>query len=113
MRFALQHVRAFVGVEAPTVLMRVCGCRLWCVRVCVRMRDRVCVCLCVSSLTDVKVIQVDISSEEIGNNVPATVGLVGDVRAISSQLADAVTAARWKFPQDSAWWTELRAKVLR
>lgn len=60
---------------------------------------------------DVKVIQVDISSEEIGNNVPATVGLVGDVRAIAGQLTDALVATRWKFSPDSPWWTELKAKV--
>jgi 2-hydroxyacyl-CoA lyase 1 len=60
---------------------------------------------------DVKVVQVDISAEEIGNNVPAAVGLVGDVKAVSAQLADAVIASKWKFAPTSAWWTDLRAKV--
>jgi 2-hydroxyacyl-CoA lyase 1 len=62
-------------------------------------------------LTDVKVIQVDISAEEIGNNVPASVGLVGDVKAISAQLADAVVASKWQFSSSCPWWNDLRAKV--
>jgi thiamine pyrophosphate-dependent acetolactate synthase large subunit-like protein len=61
---------------------------------------------------DVKIIQVDISGEEIGVNVPAAVGLVGDAKAISSQLAEAVIASGFKYPATSPWWTELHEKVL-
>lgn len=34
----------------------------------------------------VKVIQIDITAEEIGRNVPATVGIVGDAKTVLAQL---------------------------
>jgi len=42
---------------------------------------------------DVKVIQVDIEASEIGNAVPAAVGLVGDAKAVARQLLDAAPEA--------------------
>ena len=60
---------------------------------------------------DVKIIQVDISGEEIGVNVPVAVGLVGDAKAISAQLADAVSKTGITYPSSTPWWTELREKV--
>jgi 2-hydroxyacyl-CoA lyase 1 len=39
---------------------------------------------------DVRVVQMDISAEEIGRNVPAEVALVGDAKAITAQLNQAV-----------------------
>jgi 2-hydroxyacyl-CoA lyase 1 len=38
---------------------------------------------------DVKVIQIDIEPGEIGNSIPAAVGLVGDAKAVVRQLLDA------------------------
>ena len=52
---------------------------------------------------DVKVIQLDIEPEEIGTNVPAEVGLVGDARAILGQLNAALDAEPWAYPSDTPW----------
>jgi 2-hydroxyacyl-CoA lyase 1 len=59
----------------------------------------------------VRVIQVDVSAEEIGTNVATEVALVGDVRAIAGQLVAGLEAEPFRHPDDSAWWQALRAKV--
>jgi 2-hydroxyacyl-CoA lyase 1 len=56
---------------------------------------------------DVKIIQLDICPEEIGTNVPAEVGLVGDARAIVGQLNAALEADPWSHPAGTAWRQEL------
>ena len=38
---------------------------------------------------DIQVIQIDITAEEIGRNVPATVGIVGDAKMVLAQLNEA------------------------
>ncbi len=60
---------------------------------------------------DVKTIQVDIHAEEIGRNVPAEVGLVGDIKAVAGQLNDALEADPFTYPSDTPWWSALSAKV--
>jgi 2-hydroxyacyl-CoA lyase 1 len=60
---------------------------------------------------DVRVVQLDIAAEEIGTNVPAEVGLVGDAQAVMAQMNDALGASPWRFAADSEWWTALRAKI--
>ncbi len=52
---------------------------------------------------DVKVIQVDVSAEEIGTNVPAEVGLVGDAKAVVGQLNAALEREPWSHPAETAW----------
>ncbi|MBK7952288.1 MAG: oxalyl-CoA decarboxylase [Deltaproteobacteria bacterium] len=59
----------------------------------------------------VKTIQIDIHGEEIGRNVPAEVGLVGDVRAVVGQLNAALAADPFRFAKDSAWRATLAEKV--
>jgi len=59
----------------------------------------------------VKTIQVDIHAEEIGRNVPAEVGLVGDIKAIAGQLNQALEAEPFTYPSDTPWWETLSAKV--
>jgi 2-hydroxyacyl-CoA lyase 1 len=59
----------------------------------------------------VKTIQVDIAAEEIGRNVPAEVGLVGDLKSIVGQLNDALDAKPYRLPADSPWRTTLGEKV--
>jgi 2-hydroxyacyl-CoA lyase 1 len=59
----------------------------------------------------VKTIQVDIHAEEIGRNVPAEVGLVGDIKAIAGQLNAALEADPFSYPSDTPWWQSLSAKV--
>jgi 2-hydroxyacyl-CoA lyase 1 len=60
---------------------------------------------------DVKVLQVDISAEEMHTNVAAEVALVGDVTSVVAQLNAAVAARPLRLDAHSPWWTELRAKV--
>jgi 2-hydroxyacyl-CoA lyase 1 len=60
---------------------------------------------------DVKTIQVDISPEEIGTNVPAAVGLVGDLRAILGQLNTELDGNTFRFAADSPWRAKLDEKV--
>src|SRR4029077_7546979 len=52
---------------------------------------------------DLKVIQLDIAPEEIGHNKATEVALVGDGKAIVSQLNKALTVRQWFHPKDSAW----------
>ncbi len=51
----------------------------------------------------VRVIQLDISPEAIGNNVPTEVALVGDGKAIVGQLNKALEHRQWFYPSDTAW----------
>jgi 2-hydroxyacyl-CoA lyase 1 len=56
---------------------------------------------------DVKVIQLDVCAEEIGTNVPAEVGLVGDAKAVMGQLNAALEEKPWSYPAETAWRKEL------
>jgi 2-hydroxyacyl-CoA lyase 1 len=60
---------------------------------------------------DVKVIQMDIEPEEVGNNVPAAVGLVGDGKAIARQLNSALEQRPWQFGAENLWRTGLQNKI--
>ncbi len=60
---------------------------------------------------NVKIIQVDIAAEEIGRNVPAEVGLVGDIKAVVTQLNDELAAKPYTFAGDAAWRGQLGTKV--
>ncbi len=60
---------------------------------------------------NVKTIQIDIAAEEIGRNVPAAVGLVGDLKSIVGQLNDALEKTPFKFPADAPWRAILNEKV--
>ncbi|GIW13942.1 MAG: oxalyl-CoA decarboxylase [Tepidiforma sp.] len=60
---------------------------------------------------NVRVIQVDIAAEEIGNNVPTEVALVGDAKAITGQLNEALAKSPWQYPAETTWWTGLRKKI--
>ena len=62
---------------------------------------------------DVRVVQLDLNGEEIGVNVPAEVGLVGDAKATLGQLNDALDAEPWRFPDDSEWTQSVRAEAGR
>ena len=60
---------------------------------------------------DVKVIQLDIAPEEIGTNVPAEVALVGDAKAVTGQLVQALEEHPWQFPAESTWRTSIAKKI--
>lgn len=59
---------------------------------------------------DVKIIQLDITPEEIGTNVPAEVALLGDGREITRQLNTALDAEPWSYAADTDWRKALKAK---
>jgi 2-hydroxyacyl-CoA lyase 1 len=59
---------------------------------------------------DVRVIQVDIEPEEIGNNVRHEVALVGDASSVVAQLNAGLEAEPFRFAGDTPWWTSLREK---
>ena len=60
---------------------------------------------------DVKVVQVDIHGEEIGTNVPAEVGIVGDLKAVVGQFNAELASKPFTFPADSEWRQQLGAKT--
>jgi len=60
---------------------------------------------------NVKTIQVDIHGEEIGRNVPAEVGLCGDIKAVVDQLNTALEAEPFSYASDTPWWSALSEKV--
>ncbi|XP_008321592.1 2-hydroxyacyl-CoA lyase 1 [Cynoglossus semilaevis] len=60
---------------------------------------------------NVKVIQVDLCPEEMGNNVRPAVALLGDLSSIVTQLLTCVHKDAWKYPSDTEWWITLREKM--
>jgi len=56
---------------------------------------------------DVKLIQLDICAEEIGTNVPAEVGLVGDARAVVAQMNARLRERPWRYAPETPWRAEL------
>ena len=58
----------------------------------------------------VRVIQIDVSAEEIGTNVPAEAALVGDAKAIVGQLNQAVDRTRWSYATETPWRVALRRR---
>ena len=59
----------------------------------------------------VRIIQLDISAESIGNNVPTEVGLVGDGKAIVGQLNKALENRQWFYPSDTDWHRAIAEKA--
>src|SRR5437868_7230500 len=60
---------------------------------------------------DVKIIQLDIAPEEIGHNKPTEVALVGDGKAIVSQLNRALDKRQWFHAKDSPWRQAIAKKT--
>ncbi len=61
----------------------------------------------------VKVVQLDVSADEIGRNVPAEVALVGDAKAVVAQLNDSLAKTKWTYPQETPWRVDLRREVAK
>ena len=53
----------------------------------------------------------DASAEEISSNVPAEVALVGDGKAVVSQLNRALEDRQWFYPVETKWRAALAAKA--
>jgi len=60
---------------------------------------------------DVKIIQLDIAPEEIGHNKATQVPLVGDGKAIVSQLNKALQNRQWFHAKDSPWRQAIAQKT--
>ena len=60
---------------------------------------------------NVKIIQLDISPEAIGQNAPTQVGLVGDGKAIVAQLNKSLEKREWVFPSDAPWHAAIAEKA--
>jgi hypothetical protein len=60
---------------------------------------------------DVQFIQMEIAAEEIGHNVPAAVGLLGDAKAITGQLNAYLEQHPWQYPAETVWRTTLAKKI--
>ncbi|NP_001086822.1 2-hydroxyacyl-CoA lyase 1 L homeolog [Xenopus laevis] len=60
---------------------------------------------------DVKIIQVDICAEELGNNVKPAASLLGDIDAVTQQLLEHLGKTSWKYPANTEWWKTLMTKI--
>ncbi len=88
--------RAFALREADTVVLF--GARLnWIMHFGLPPRYR----------PDLKVIQIDLAPEELGRNVPATVGIAGDLKAVMAQLVAGLEQNPWQCPPRGAWRKQL------
>lgn len=60
---------------------------------------------------NVKIIQVDLCAEEMGNNVRPAVALLGDIGAVVAQLVQRLQNDGWKYRSNTEWWGALREKI--
>ena len=60
---------------------------------------------------DVRIVQLDVAPEAIGNNVPTEVALVGDGKAVVGQLNKALESRQWFYPSDTEWHAGIAAKA--
>ncbi|XP_072364879.1 2-hydroxyacyl-CoA lyase 1 [Scyliorhinus torazame] len=60
---------------------------------------------------DVKIIQVDLCAEELGNNVKPVAALLGDVNAVVGQLLECFRINPWTYPSNAEWWLYLKEKM--
>jgi 2-hydroxyacyl-CoA lyase 1 len=58
----------------------------------------------------VRIVQLDISPEAIGNNMPTKVALVGDGKAVMGQLNKALQHRQWFYPADTSWHAAIAHK---
>jgi len=60
---------------------------------------------------DVRVVQLDLSPEEISSNRQTEVALVGDGKAVTAQLNEALSARQWFCPADTPWRETIAKKI--
>src|SRR3984893_5126728 len=60
---------------------------------------------------DVRIIQLDIAPETIGQNAPTAVALVGGGKAIVGQLNKALEKREWVYPKDMPWHAAIAEKA--
>lgn len=59
---------------------------------------------------NVKVIQVDLSAEELHNSVLSTVAVQSDIVPFTEQLIDELASMHFYFDKNNDWWVDLKAK---
>ena len=59
---------------------------------------------------NVRIVQLDIAAEAIGQNVPAEVALLGDGKAIVAQMNRALEGIEWFYPKDTDWHKAIAEK---
>ena len=59
----------------------------------------------------VRIIQLDVTAEEMGTNIPTEVALLGDGKAVTAQLNRALDNRQWFFPAEAEWRNVLKAKA--
>ncbi len=60
---------------------------------------------------NVRVIQLDVSAEQLSTNVATEVGLVGDGQAVMGQLNAALEAEPWSYAADTPWRRSIAEKI--
>jgi 2-hydroxyacyl-CoA lyase 1 len=60
---------------------------------------------------DVRIVQLDVAAEQIGHNVPAEVGLVGDGKAVFGQLNAALDSRPWEYAPETPWRASIAEKI--
>src|SRR6266513_1240885 len=60
---------------------------------------------------NVRIIQLDIAPETIGQNAPTEVALVGDGKAIVAQLNSSLEKREWVYPKDTPWRSSIAEKA--
>lgn len=60
---------------------------------------------------NVRIIQVDLCPEEMGNNVRPAVALLGDINAVVAQLLQNLRKDGWTYSPDTEWWGTLKSKI--
>ena len=60
---------------------------------------------------NVRIVQLDIAAEQIGQNAPTEVALVGDGKAIVGQLNKALGGRKWVYPKGTPWHTAIAEKT--
>ena len=60
---------------------------------------------------DLRVVQLDIAAEEIGTNVPTEVPLVGDAKAVMTQMVAALEEDPWQVSASSPWRQGLQKEL--
>ena len=60
---------------------------------------------------DVKIIQLDVSAEEISHSVAAEVALLGDGKAVVQQINTKLADRQWFFPEEAGWRVSLAEKA--
>jgi 2-hydroxyacyl-CoA lyase 1 len=60
---------------------------------------------------DLRVVQLDIAAEEIGTNVPTEVPLVGDAKAVMTQMVAALEEEPWQVSASSPWRQALQQEI--